>query len=65
LNINKLDPTNTKAILGFINSILNNYSLKIKAYQISKQNKKIPFYRLEPLIIIYDGEEEAEDELTI
>jgi hypothetical protein len=68
LNINKLDATNTKAILGFINSILNNYSLKIKAYQISKQNKNIPFYRLEPLIIIYDGEEEeaeAEDELTI
>jgi hypothetical protein len=64
LNINKLDPTNTKAILGFINSILNNYNLKIKAYQLTKQNRKIPFYRLEPLIIIYEGEEEA-DELLI
>jgi hypothetical protein len=52
LNINKVDETNTKAILGFFNTILNNYNLKVKTYRISKQYKKITFYRLEPIILM-------------
>ena len=43
---NKTDLLSTKAILGYLNSLLSNYLIKISTIQKTENNKKVNYYKI-------------------